>query len=481
VLLAVLATIPAGVAHALGIRSPVPVAVRARLDVHLLATRESGEWNTTSRSPADPSRFMLDLTAGNADTGILYVKGASSWSDGDDALGRVRFRAEQGDYTRAFLWSDSSRADVRLFGDERRFFTHEMGTAVVEDDAVAAFEHRLGARLDGRITALGATYWIAGLDDGDDTRTNQYASLRFAPDRVYVGLGYVHDDPAGSTNHALAKGELAGYLYHATALASFEQSGSGSGAAFPSGSWDSLSDGYAEAAPSNAATFAELRTRRTRLGEDHLLDASYQYGAVGADYVNDLSSLVPGSVTNRAWVDWAHRRYALDARLSAHRIERDSDDITERAIDMTTRARLVDNAEVLLRGGAVRDEFPDTRDETHGFVHAAYSRELREFMGGLHLLVDEIGSEAAVSAGAEVRLNWSATGAITARWIVSDATGGSDAVYARLEFRPTRRTWVTLAYGHENRGDDAYFLEDRDVLPAPDAGNVITFSVRGDL
>ena len=64
---------------------------------------------------------------------------------------------------------------------------------------------------------------------------------------------------------------------------------------------------------------------------------------------------------------------------------------------------------------------------------------------------------------------------------MSDHAGGSDALWMRLEFRPTRRAWVTLGYGRENRGDDAYFIEDRDVMPATGTGNVVTLQVRGDL
>jgi hypothetical protein len=466
---------------AIGIRSPIPVAVRARLDVRVVASEATGDWNVTSRSPADPSRFMADLTAGNDDTGVLYVKGASDWNESDDALGRVRFDVEQGDYHRAFTWSDSSRADLRLFADERRFFTHEMSEPLVEDDEADDFEHRLGARADAGVDALHATYWIAGLDAGMERRTNQYASLRFAPAPLLVGVSYLHDAPDADPNHAVAKGELAGYFRGATAIVSFEQSATGEGAAFPSGDWNDFDGGYAGAAPANSATFVELRTRRTRIGENHLFDASYRFSSVGADYTNDLSGLVPGSETNRAWVDWAHRKYALDARLDAYRREEPAIEArTRHGIELTTRARLLDNSEWLFRAGAHRDEAPGT-DETSGFAHAAYTRELREFRGGVHVLVNELGLDPVVAAGADVRMNVSATTAVSARWIIVDETGGSDAFWFRLEFRPTRRAWVTMAYGRETRGDDVYFLEDRDAPPAPGAGNAVTFSVRGDL
>lgn len=469
-------------ARALGIRSPVPVAVRARIDVRVLASEVAGEWTVTSRAPSDESRFMADLTAGNQKTGILYAKGVSSWKDGDDALGRIEFRAEQGDYLRAFTWSDSARASLRLFADERRFFTNEMGAPLVEDDVADDFEHRLGGRADVRMETLRAMYWIAALDDGDDRRTNQYASLRFAPAPVFAGVSYLHDAPPSGDHHAIAKAELAGHYRRVTAIASFEASASGSGAAFPSTDWDGFDAGdYSATAPSNSATFLEMRARRWRPLENHFFDLVYAYHSVGDDYTNDLSRLVPGSVAHRAWLDWAHRHYALDARVSAYQTKESLfESSRRRGVDLTARARTTDNAEWLARGGVERDE-NISGEETTGFAHAAYTRELREFLGGVHVLVEDIGEDANVLAGAEVRLNMSATSAVSGRWIVSDHVGGSDAVWVRLEIRPTRRAWVALAYGRETRGDHVYFLEDRDVLPATGTGNAITLTVRGDL
>jgi hypothetical protein len=467
--------------RASGVRTPFPVAVRARIDVELLAYEQAGEWTVTSRSPGDESRFMMDLTAGNQGFGVLYLKGASSWKDADDALGRVQFRLDQGDYLHTFTWADSARAAVRLFGDERRFFTGELGTPVVEDDHAAVFEHRIGVRGDANMRAMRATYWVAGLDDGDTRRASQYGSLRYAPTPALIGVGYTHDNPETGENHAVAKAEAAGYFKHTTAIVSFEESGTGNGFVRPSGSWSDFNNGYYTAMPNNAATFFELRTHRTRIGENNLFDASYQYSAVGDEYSNDLASLVPGAVTNRAWVDWAHRRYALDARLAAERVVRTTfEDRTLRDIVLTARAQMVDNSQWLFRAGALRDELPSGR-ESSGFVHAAYTRELREFMGGIHVLVDDIGQDASAAAGAELRLNWSSSAAVSGRWIVADRPGGSDALWMRLEFRPTRRAWVTLGYGRESRGDDAYFIEDRDVMPGTGTGNVVTLQVRGDL
>ena len=101
-------------------------------------------------------------------------------------------------------------------------------------------------------------------------------------------------------------------------------------------------------------------------------------------------------------------------------------------------------------------------------------------MAGIHALVDDIGQNAVTRIGAEARINWNATSALYLRWITSSAQARSDALYARLEFTPTRRTWVTIAYGRATVGDGPYFLEDDDALPTVDTEDVLTVTVRGD-
>ncbi|HEX5132193.1 MAG TPA: hypothetical protein VFX92_06890, partial [Candidatus Krumholzibacteria bacterium] len=95
-----LAVLCAQVAHAEGVRSPFPVAARARLDLRVVTGDATSPWawNTQSRSPLDGSRFMTDVTAGRDATGVAYLKAAANWKDTDDALGRVAFTIEQGEY-----------------------------------------------------------------------------------------------------------------------------------------------------------------------------------------------------------------------------------------------------------------------------------------------------------------------------------------------------------------------------------------------
>jgi hypothetical protein len=457
----------------------VPVSSRARLNVQLTA-EEAGapwSWDAQSRSPLDDSRFMIDVTAGDARTGTLYAKGAATWRDAEDADGRVAFAIEQGDYR-----FRGNRAEVRAFGDERRFFTGELGAASMDDDAVERFQHRIGVRADADAGALGGTLLYASLDEGSDTRGLSYARARVATAPVAVSASYQHQD-GDARDHAIAKGEVAGFWKRATVVASYEQSGFGSGVFLPDGDWDSFGEGYAGASPENSAAFFEARLARSSIGRAAVLAGVYRYGRVGDAYTNDLASLPAGTELHRLGLYVSHRRYALDGRVVLFDAERSAAGYAgydERGVAASARAFLNDNSEMNLRGAVVDATRDDGEERTTGSAHAIYRRSLQRFMGGVDALVDEIGADAVTRVGVETRINWSATSALYLRWIASGAVERSDAVYLRLEFRPTARTWVTFAYGRAVVGDGPYLLEDDDALPAVDTEDVFTIVVRGD-
>ncbi|HEU4363917.1 MAG TPA: hypothetical protein VFT13_00475 [Candidatus Krumholzibacteria bacterium] len=470
-------------ADATGIRSPIPIASRARLDLRVVTAADTApwSWDAQSRSPLDGSRFMADVTAGDERAGTLYLKGAASWNDADDALGRVAFTVEQGDYLYRRAFAAGALA-ARLFGDERRYFTGEFGTQLMEDDVVERFEHRLGVVVGATHDGFGAGYLASSLDDGIDADHLQRADARFSSAPAHVAVAYQHVNPHSGENHAIAQVEAAGHYRRLSAIVSYAQSGFGSGFFLPSGSFDTArpGSGYSSAAPENAATWAEARLRRFSL-DDIRLDAIYRYEAVGAAWVNDLASARAGSVAHAAGLYAAHSRYALDGRLWWRDEKRSVlEDSRRRTVEATARAFLRDNSQMLLRAVAERREFDGSEESDAGSVQAGYRRDLQRFMGGVHAMLDGIGDDASARAGVEARVNWSATSALYARWIVAGDTDRAEAVYARLEFRPSARTWVTVAYGWSEVGDAPYMLEDRDGLPAHDTRDVVTLTVRGD-
>jgi hypothetical protein len=480
----VLAALAAAPVRAQGVRPFIPVSARARLDLSIFTTEGTApwKWDAQSRSPLDGSRFMADMTAGDDRLGTLYLKGAANWRDTDDASGRVAFTLEQGDYLYRHALSKGVLS-ARLFGDERRYFTGELGTVLMEDDVVARFQHRLGALLHAGRGALGADYLASSLDGGEETQVLQRGAARLSAGVAHVAVAYQHTRPEEGEDRAVVQAEAAAYYRWLTGIVSFAQAGPGSGFFYPSGSFDTGAadgSGYVAAAPENSATSLEARVRRISL-KDVRLDAIYQYQATGVAYVNELASTRPGSVSNSAGLYATHRRYAVEGRL----LWRDEtrfviEDARVRSLEATARAFLRDNSQMLLRAGIERREFQGREEYDAGLVQGGYRRELQRFMGGVQAMLDGIGDDMTPRAGVEARVNWSATSALYARWIVAGEEERPSALYARLEFRPTGRTWVTVAYGWGNVGDSPYMLDDIDPIPSSGTRDAFTVTVRGD-
>jgi hypothetical protein len=469
-------------AAAFGIRAPVPFSSRARLEVFLVTDEATAPWpwDAQSRSPLDQSRFMIDLTAGEARTGTLYLKGAASWEDTDTDNGDVAFAIEQGDY--AFGWRG---LEVVAFGDERRFATGDVGAASMIDDDVERFHHRVGGRVDGKAGEFVGTAVVAELDEGNATRLLSYVKAGVATDPVTASLSYQLQDARNGSNHAVAYGELAGYWKRASVVASYQQSGFGPGVFLPDGAWGDLGDGgYGAASPDNSATFLELRLARANVGQAASFAGVYRYAWTGDEYTNDLAPERAGTELHRLGLYASSRRYALDGRVvlfdGTWPASPGQAGYQQRGVAATATAFLRDNSEVYLRTALADGTQDDGETRTSGVVHASYRRSLQRFMGGVDALVDEIGIDAVVRAGLEARVNWNATSALYLRWMVTGAVERADAVYARLEFRPTSRTYLTFAYGPSTTGDGPYFLEDRDAFPTVDTEDVFTVTIRGD-
>jgi len=341
----------------------------------------------------------------------------------------------------------------------------------MDDDVVEDYQHRIGVRVDGTARAMDGTMLFSSLDEGPETRLLSYAKAGVATSPVAASVSYqLQDSRDDEPDHAIIKGEVAAFWKRASAIASIEQSGYGSGVFVP----DLDVDNY-------HASFVELRLARGGVGDNLLVSSVYRHRATDDYYQNNLAPFAPPSTSNRLGVYVSHRQYALDGRVVLFNDEiRDLSKI--RGITASGRAFLRDNSEMYLRGAVVEQRpynyFPEK--ETTGVVHASYRRSLQRFMGGIDALVDDIGLDAATRVGVETRVNWSSTGALYLRWIVTSVVERSDAVYARLELRPTARTWVTLAYGRPTTGDGPYFLEDGDAIPTIDTEDVFTVTVRGD-
>jgi hypothetical protein len=478
---------PAGSAGAFDLPAEV-VDLHGRIESVVIVDERSGGFahNHDSRSPAALTRLMSSVEAGNDRYGRLYLKGVAAWDGSRD--GSVEFVLDQGDY----LWryGRDLRHTVRVFGNERRYFTGAIAPALVDDAAVDRFENHGGVRVDG----AGAEAWswtaLGGvLDEGDDTmRGMGYAAVRWMGNHAQAALSYLgHDVQSDSTRYrAAVKGEVAGFYRRATMIVSYENSGFDDRAVFlPEGSfdWDGyVGSNFAASLPGAAAAFGEIRVAGINVRDRADLSLFHRYRAVGPEFTGTLSDAVPGTVTHTTGLFLSHRRLALDARLFYRKQVRwRLDDRTSERIEAHTHACLKNGTRVLLRAAVGhRDEPGDVRSNDN-FVHAAVSRSMRRLQAGVHVMVKDIDDgEFERRFAAEARMNWTATLSLYGRLITSEDAGSNDAVYCRLEVRPARHVFATVGYGRAIIGDDPYLLEDADIGATGNIESVYTISVRGD-
>ncbi len=438
--------------------------------------------NHASRSPQADSRAMASAETGSDRIGRLYLKGAAVWSEADDGV--VRFEFEQGDY----LWERS--LSVRLFANERRYFTSSLGPALLDDDRVDRFDDNGGVRVEGAArerlswSALGAL-----LDDGTaDMRRLGYATARWHGSHVQGALAYLSDrQPMDSLQyHTVVKGELAGVYRNTTLLLSYEQSDVGADAAsLPDArfDWDGF-DGsnFAASLSEEAAAFAEVRVGDVPMRAWGHVDLVYRYHATGDNFINDLAATPPGQVATTGGLYFRHRKAALDGRLVYEKRtqSRIGPIETERVIGQA-RALLKNGTEALLRVAVGHREYPVGGRANDNFIHAGVRRSMRKLQAGAHVMVKDIDDgEFDRRFAVDARINWSANISIYGRVLTNEDNGSHDAVFWRVELRPADHVFATVEYGRRSIGDAPYMLEDLDIGQSGATDSVYRFTVRGD-
>jgi hypothetical protein len=448
-------------------------------------------WNYSSRSVVDRSRLMLDLFSGRERYGWLYLKGAAEWSAAR-ASGEIDFLFEQGDYYWRLV-RKRSEFEVRLFANERRYFTHELSTPLLEDDVVTSFDDQFGIRHDG---SAGNAAWTAlGAVLGDEwSRADKFYFLRGGWFGRYAqaSAAYTRSTPAPDTldHHAIIKGEVSASYRQFGAVASYAYSGFGKDGFFVpggdgdgdgGGSWP-YPDGTAPGGNENAALFAELRVLRFPIAGTGLYSLVYQHSENGDAWVDRLGGQPGGARERLLGLYYAALKKAIDVRLEY--IGRDRTRFDDKSADRfegMARAQLVNGAETYLRGG-----YGDYRDETgrtgeSGFVHAAWRRNGRKITSGVHvMLLDRTNAEMEERFGVEARFNFTASVSLYGRLIASQQVASRDAVFLRLDMRPTEWMFAAVGYGRYYIGDEPYMLEDPDIGRRGETESVWFIRVRGD-
>lgn len=491
ILAAVLAlAVPAAAA---GMRSDVFFDPAGRAEYGLTAEKHSAQfpWNASSRSLQDKTRLMLDARAGVKNYGALYVKGAAVWAD----PGSPVFELEQGDYFWIPAASDSAYA-IRIFANERRYFTGELSEPVLDDDAVVRRGPGIpkstsyGGRLDGTWSRgyHGSVLGSVLGSNWEQARKMYFLRFGVAGRNIQASAAYVFnsDYPDSLDNHAIIKGELTGFYRKLSVIVSFEQSAFDHRAFFlPSGRFDFdglVGNNFSSALPAGAAAFTELRLTDLQFRDLGYVTFAHSYHARGSDHVNSLGPRGRESVSRSSGLYFAARDVAIDGRLVYTKSAWREFGIKKRErVEADVQGFLKNGSEVVLRGASVRTAYVIPVEETDNFVHAAYKRAGNKVSSGFHVMAKDInGRDFDRRFAAEARFNWTTELAFYCRLVTIDEYTSHDALYCRLELRPSEHVFATFAWGRDYIGDGPFVLEDPDVEMTGDTDPVYTITLRGD-
>lgn len=460
-------------------------------------------WNYASRGVNDGSRLMLDLLAGHPRYGRLYLKGEARWRRPRENRG-PDFRLAQGDY---FWRAADSRPgldlDLRVFANERRYFTGELSTPLLVDGVITGTGERVGPRQlvtapddqfglrhDGSAGELGWTALGAVLGENlDDADKFYFLRAGWFGDYVQASAAYYHHSPAPDTlrNHAILKGELSAGYRHFGAVVSYEHSGFEDRSLFvPSGDDDLGPGPYDDSDRLSGldagAVYAELRVRRLPIQNTGYWSLILRQRAAGDAFVEPFRLGQGGLDSRLAGLYYAARSRAIDARVEYKSRERTRfDDKERRRFEGMARALLANGAEAYVRGGYGETDGELGITESDGFVHAAVRRNGRKITTGLHgMVLDREGRPLDQRFGVEARFNFTATVSLYGRVIAADDVASRDAVFVRLDLRPTSWVFAAVGYGRSYVGDQPYMLEDPDIGRRGETESVWFIRLRGD-
>jgi hypothetical protein len=159
----------------------------------------------------------------------------------------------------------------------------------------------------------------------------------------------------------------------------------------------------------------------------------------------------------------------VDGRLVYRRWTRTRyDDKKYDNLEASLRGMLHNGVDMFLRG-----MYGTMDDEGHTYGRKIYS--------GVHLMYGELSSgPLGTRLGVAARFNFTAAVALYGRVITGEEVTGSDAVFWRLEMRPTDWMFATVGYGRRYIGDNPFFLEDPDIGRRASTEAVYFITVRGD-
>jgi hypothetical protein len=446
-------------------------------------------WNASTHSASDRTRLMLDLKVLGTPYGELYMKGAAQWRMAGPNDTQKRFRFEQGDY----LWHQRLNSwgySIRLFANERRFFTHDWTMPLLDDDRAGGTGDNRGVRADAEIDnkiRLTGLFSLLG-DDASTSRKASYVRALFSQRIASLSVSYLLDDPgsSGPRNRAAFKTELASAYRNVFGVLSYQQTGfDGKGWFFPKGSFDwGGYDGtnFGAVLPRGGAASAEVRVSSLPVTKRGEMELVWRYDAVGEDVVDDLGTTAPSGVGQTVGAYFLAKDVSANASvLYRNRVRSGLENEKADWLDVGAWAALANGTEGFLRGGIARIEDVSVFDTKTNFVHGAVRYRTHRLLAGAHAMWMDTGSgESATRYAWEGKLVLNPDWGFDWRLLLShDYAVGQTAMF-RLEYRPNNRIFAYVGYGQPYLGDDPFVLEDRQIGLLREGISEYTFVVRGD-
>jgi hypothetical protein len=477
-------------ASALQLEKPIPFEIGGRVTYGVTVQRDAHEfpWNFASNAAGDHTRLMLDLKAGNGKMGELYLKGAALRETDEEVAGKKLFRFEQGDYfwQRKFTLSDLR---LRIYANERRFFTHSLIAPLLDDDRHGDSGENIGARFDGSLInrfSITALYSALG-HEFDRSGKIAYVKTAFAHDRFAISTSYVHENRPDENllDQAIFKTELSAYYKKASMIVAYEQSGHGSGLFFPSASFQFdkfIGDNFSRVLPDEGALFAEARLAGMPVRQWGTVNLVHRYFALKRSFAGKYSEAGSGTAGYTTGAYFLANQISLNGRLVYNKSVRSRlEDETRENIEASAWARLKNDSELFLRCGIgeASGSLPFVAKEN--FIHGAWQYGKKRLRTGVHFMLkdlDTIFSERRFAW--DSKLSFGGNMAIYWRAVIAHNAKPRDAIYARFEYRPSRRLFLTAGYGRSIFGDDPFLLEDADIQAMSEVTPQYAFTIRGD-
>ncbi len=467
-----------GAAFAADARAPSREAEwRARLDASFDAARDDTHrpWSANSAWRAAVDARWRTLSRVDLWAKLVARSGVDSSAAGE------RARIDEADLRRAFA---DSAVDARLFYGTREFFTHEITARLVDDDAVARFARRYGARVRARRGALEADVLAAGLED-ERGAVRRLAWVRLARSGRRLGLSasWRDDDPAGASPRRTLQAEAMLLGDPGRVSIAWAQQGA---AVLPGGRmhWNAwVGDNFVTLAPDNARVALEARLARRRVREVGEVDVIARYAFTGERFVDDLASAdPPGSLDRAVVVAFAHARRALDVRAAwRHRERWGAASLDDERVVLTATARLAHGADAWMRA-SLATRRAGAATEAPRWIGAGYERRTGAMAAGMHAMwLDEVGGGDELRTAADMRLDVGKRTQLVARLV--QAAGRADvrrSGVVALQVRPAPHAFAVIAWGRPEAGDGPWPLEDPDLERGATLENRIVFTLRGE-